>query len=129
MGKVFLITASWLPAVMYMALLTYISCLPGDRFMLPSFPMADKLAHYLSYLILGIVLENRSIIFHRINQFSYQRIALWPGLAAGIVHSVTNESLHLMVPLREFSVLDIVANLLGVVTGIFLCRRLSGLME
>jgi VanZ family protein len=119
MHKVFCISTSWLPSVVYMGILSFLAGIPGDKLTLPAFFGSDKLLHFFSYLILGVLIYSRRIITRRLYSQSKLEFLFWPGLIVGIVHGMSNEFLQIYVPMRDFSYFDMLANCLGAVTGIF----------
>jgi VanZ family protein len=112
---------SWVPALLAMGTIFYLSSLPGDEIQLPEFRFSDKAVHFLAYTVLGALIGMRR---------SWRRdpAAGLPdpiGLAVGILFGVSDEVHQLYVPLRMFSVGDMVADGLGVMAGVWLSRRLA----
>lgn len=79
--------------------------------MAPPFPGCDKLVHFAEYAVLG---------------FLWAR-ALAPGAAAaimiGVIFGMVDECHQIFVPLRQFCVMDMIFDCIGVITGV-LCQRL-----
>ncbi|MFC1585202.1 VanZ family protein [Fibrobacterota bacterium] len=111
---------SWLPAIMFMIVLSCVSHVPGQHLNMTLFPMSDKLLHFSAYSILGVLLQARTIIRGRLTRRVGLPSLLWPGMSAGIAHGIMDEIHQKFIPFREFSYLDMTANLLGVTAGIVL---------
>ena len=105
MIKKYILPVSW------MGLIFLLSSIPGSSFKALPFPGCDKLIHFAEYMVLG---------------FLWAR-ALAPGTAAailiGIFFGITDEYHQIFVPLRQFCVVDIVFDCIGVITGV-ICQRL-----
>jgi VanZ family protein len=111
--------AGWLPALSFLALLSWLSLLPGDEIFIPGFWNSDKLAHFGAYVIAGFLLQCRSGFTGYLSQQSFfQKAPVSAGLLLGAGHGVLNEVQQLWVPLREFSYWDMAANVTGCLTGL-----------
>jgi VanZ family protein len=88
------------------------SSIPGNRFTLPTFELADKVLHAIAYAGLGGALGLALATPAR----SPRRIAV---LAAAIAtgYGVTDELHQLITPFRTSTVSDAVADLIGAVIG------------
>ena len=114
---------SWIPAVLYMILLSVVSHTPGDQINLPSFPHSDKLLHFGAYNILGVLLSVRELIFNWLKKEKKPALPFIAAAAAGLLHGVFDEIHQIFVPLRDFSFWDMAANVCGVIFGILIYRK------
>jgi len=139
----FLRILSWTPALLGMAILFWLSSLPGDAIHLPGFRFSDKVAHFLAYGALGILIGLRHALLRRLaygpGRFpgdgsarpamghapgsSFDRA----GAAAGILYGLSDEIHQMFVPLRQTAVSDLCADALGIMAGLYLVRRLASL--
>ena len=122
---------SWLPAAAAMALIFWLSSLPGDELPLPEFRFADKLAHFLAYAVLGALIGWRHSLRVRLGGRPEEpRPGAWfpdtAGALAGILFGLSDEVHQLFVPMRLFAWSDFAADGLGVLAGLRLMARLSG---
>ena len=106
-----------------MAAIFWLSAIPGDALPLPDFRFSDKLAHFLAYALLGVLIAARAPIRERLRgrEAAAPRFD-WPGAAIGILYGVSDEIHQLYVPMRLFSVSDAAADAMGVVAGVALAR-------
>lgn len=114
----------WLPALLQMALIFFLSSLRGDQVHLPDFPASDKVAHAGFYGLLGALIALRGGFAQK---FSGKKVGAWtlggwtaPGL--GFLYGVSDEFHQLFVPGREFSLWDMAADAIGVTAGFWLLR-------
>ncbi len=97
----------------YTIFIFFISVIPISVKNVDSIPFFDKVAHFLIYTILAFLAINTFRLSGRRN--CYLRVALYcffVGLAI--------ECTQYFLPYRKFEVLDIFANSLGTVLGIFI---------
>jgi VanZ family protein len=99
----------WCITIIYMAIIFGLSSIPGDDTP-PMFPFADKIAHVIEYMILGILLKNA------LNKYQYKYIL---AICIGSVYGITNEIHQLYVPGRECDIMDMVCNIIGCIIGQF----------
>ena len=95
-------------------LISYLSLIP--RIQIPyEFSGADKLGHFLAYLWLGIL-----------PFFGFARLRVaFTGALLMILLGVGLEFAQSYVPGRSFSIADMAADCAGVVSGIFLAKRIK----
>lgn len=122
---------SWLPAASLMALIFWLSSIPGDELPLPEFRFSDKLAHFLAYAALGALIGWRHRLRARLGgRPAETRPGAWfpdtPGALAGILFGLSDEVHQLFVPMRLFAWSDFAADGLGVLAGLRIARRLAG---
>jgi VanZ family protein len=117
------ILSAWLPAIAMMMILSGISHIPGDDIASTPFLGADKLFHFSAYFILGFLLQFRGYIYSRIYKKTYGSLLLWPAFAVGALHGILDEIHQIYVPMRDFSCWDMLANVLGLLAGIYVAKK------
>lgn len=105
-----------------MAAIFWLSSIPGDTLPLPEFRFSDKLAHFLAYALLGILIAARAPLLERLGGRREAARFDWPGAAIGILYGVSDEIHQLYVPLRLFSLADVAADALGAMAGVAAAR-------
>jgi len=100
----------WVPAVLWMGVIFYFSTLPESatpgRDILP-----DKVCHAGEYFILGFFIL---FALQRTTQVRFST-SFWITLAWGAVYGLSDEIHQLYVPTRQFDVMDIAADVSGIV--------------
>jgi len=116
----------WLPAVLYLGLIYYLSSKSMIRFP----PMApDYVLHALEYLVLFI------LIVRAFNSGLRRKVtasALFSGIVFSLIYAVLDEVHQLYVPGRRASPLDFFSDAVGVVIGIafiYFIQRCLGVAE
>jgi VanZ family protein len=93
-----------------MVLIFILSSIPGKELPVLPFPGFDKIVHIIEYSVLGFLLsgigKNTVFIF-----------------LVGLLYGLSDEIHQIFVPFREFSLLDILSDAVGVYLGI-LCHLL-----
>lgn len=119
---------SWLPGVVLMGSLFYLSHQQGDDLKLPAFFASDKLAHWLAYFVLGQSLFWRFVIRRRLSikgaEKKFAPMVDWLGIAIGIGYGLSDEIHQSFIPLREVSLLDFLADSIGILSAWFVYIRL-----
>jgi VanZ family protein len=98
----------------YLVLLFVLGLAPADQVSLGSFNQishSDKVAHFIAYAGLGF-------LFHQILDHTPKALLLRAVLVGVII-----EILQTQVPTRSFELADILANILGAVSGMILSGR------
>ena len=110
----------WLPLILYCLLIYIQSANPSPK-QIPSFPLVDKALHFFAYGIMGI-------LFYR----AYQTLRIKNNIQMLMLLSVVSASLYgisdeihqSFVPFREAEVADVVADILGAISGLYLYQLL-----
>ena len=105
----------WAPATVWAAFLFYLSS--RSVLSVPSLPIGDRVGHFVLFAVLGNALAWGARRWRR----HLSEVVL---LLLGVVFAATDEWHQSMVPPREPSVADFVADALGLVVGYLLARRL-----
>jgi VanZ family protein len=118
--KIKTITYYWLPLVAYCVFIYIQSSYPSPQ-RLPSFEFSDKVMHFGAYAVMGV-------LFYRAYQTlpfknNIQLIVLFSMISASL-YGVSDEFHQSLVPYRDGSFWDVVADVLGAVCGVYLYHRL-----
>ena len=112
---------SWLSVILWMALIFYLSSIPGKDIPRISIPHIDKAVHFAEFLVLGFLLIKailalgcsninlaKAVILSIIIAFAYAFIGEWH---QGFISS------------RMPDILDLIADFIGISAGIFIYLR------
>ena len=110
----------WLPLILY-CLFIYIQSDHPSPEQIPSFPLVDKVLHFVAYGLMGI-------LFYR----AYQTLRIKNNIQMLMLLSVVSASLYgisdeihqSFVPFREAEVADVIADIIGAFSGVYLYRLL-----
>jgi len=110
------LTFYWLPLIVYCVLIYVQSDYPSPE-SLPSFKFSDKLLHFAAYAVMGV-------LFYR----AYQTLSFKNNIPLLMLLSIISTSLYGIsdefhqsyVPLRDGSLLDLMADILGAICGVYL---------
>ena len=108
----------WLPLILY-CLFIYIQSANPSPDQIPSIPFVDKVFHFAAYGIMGI-------LFYR----AYQTLRIKDNLQMLMLFSVVSASLYgisdeihqSFVPFRDAEVGDVIADIIGAFSGVYLYR-------
>lgn len=109
-----------------------LSSVPGDDLPLPQFPFSDKLAHFITYGLLGALIAFRAgltALFRkastRVPHPGPQPLTRggWLAPCIGIAYAVFDEFHQSFVPNRHMSLGDFTVDVLGLLLGFWLARR------
>lgn len=106
-------------AISYMGLIFYVSSIPGTEI---TSPVDDRAAHFIEYLILGILFMFTAAAF-------VDRWTTGPMVAvtlAGLLHGALDEWHQSFVPNRDVSARDVLFDALGTAAGVIIVRSISG---
>lgn len=108
-----------------MGAIFYLSSVPGDELPLPTFPLADKLAHFITYTGLGVLLAFRAGLTDLVHG---RKVVAWtkggwiaPGI--GILYGLFDELHQLYTPRRTFDLKDLAVDMVGILLGFWLARK------
>jgi len=114
-NKIFRTFFLWLPTIFYMAMIFYFSSLSKPvPYELPKH--ADKVIHILEYAILGFLMSYSIRNSGANNFFSL-------GVLFSSVYGMTDEIHQLFVFMRDASVVDVGADIIGSLVGVY-CYRM-----
>jgi len=111
----------WLPLILYCLFIYIQSAHPSPK-QIPSFPLVDKVLHVAAYGIMGI-------LFYR----AYQTLRIKDNIQLLMLLSVVSASLYgisdeihqSFVPFREAEVADVIADIIGAFSGVWLYRLVA----
>ena len=110
----------WLPLILYCLLIYIQSAHPSPK-QIPSFPFVDKVLHFAAYGIMGILFY-RAYQTLRIKN-NIQLLMLLSAVSASL-YGISDEIHQSFVPFREAEVADVVADIIGAFSGVWLYRLL-----
>ena len=114
----------WSAALLYMGVIFYLSSIPGEQLPLPQFFMSDKIAHFIAYTGLGIVIALRAGLTDLARGRTVKAWTKpgWVGPAVGISYGLFDEFHQLFTPHRTFDLKDWATDIVGVLLGYWLAR-------
>ena len=110
----------WLPLILY-CLFIYIQSDHPSPQQIPSIPFVDKVLHFVAYGIMGILFY-RAYQTLRIKN-NIQMLMLL-SMASASLYGISDEIHQSFVPFREAEVADVIADIIGAVTGVLLYQLL-----
>ena len=114
---------SYWPAILWAIVILILTVIPSHR--IPEPPdwsiSFDKLAHSLMFMALSLLLLIKSGIRHQRQLIQVILLLATYGLLL--------ETLQLFVPFRSFSWLDVIANIVGIISGNFIYLGIVKLMK
>jgi VanZ family protein len=115
----------WFAALAYMGVIFALSSVPGEDLPLPQFFLSDKIAHFVTYSILGALIAFRSGITAVLkgNPVTAWTKGGWIAPAVGIVYGLLDEVHQLFVPNRNFDLRDWAVDIAGILIGFWLARK------
>jgi VanZ family protein len=110
------ITFYWLPLIAYCLLIYIQSSYPSPE-RLPSFEFSDKLLHFAAYAVMGA-------LFYRAYQTlpfkNHMQLLVLLSMISTSLYGISDEIHQSFVPYRDGSLLDVIADMLGAVCGVYL---------
>ena len=115
-------TLYWLPLIVYCLAIYIQSDLPASEH-IPSFEFSDKILHFFAYAVMGV-------LFYRAYQTlrikGDQRMLVLLSVVSASLYGISDEIHQYYVPFRDASILDVIANILGAVCGVYLYHLWAG---
>ena len=114
------ITIYWFPVLIYCLLIYVQSSHPAPK-ILPNYPFMDKLLHFVCYALLGALFLrafNTTPIKHNLT-FVLILSALLSSL-----YGISDEIHQSFVPFRTADPMDVVADILGSIAGVYLYQKI-----
>ena len=110
----------WLPLILYCLLIFIQSANPSPE-QIPSFKFVDKLLHFSAYAVMGI-------LFYRAYQTlrfkdNLRMLMLLSAVSASL-YGISDEIHQSFVPFRQAEVADVIADIIGAFTGVYLYQLL-----
>ena len=117
--KIKIFTYYWLPLIAYCVFIYFQSSYPSPED-LPSFQFSDKMLHFMAYAVMGILFYRAYRTLPIKNEVQW--IVLLSMISASL-YGVSDEIHQSFVPSRDGSFLDVVADVLGAVCGVYVYHR------
>ncbi len=121
----------WFAAFTYMGVIFVLSSVPGDDLPLPQFPFSDKIAHFVTYGLLGALIAFRAGLTALLRRAAPSPPSLhpqpltrggWIAPLVGIAYAAFDEFHQSFVPNRNMSLGDFVVDVIGLLLGFWLAR-------
>ena len=109
----------WWPALAWTGLIFAASSIPGSRFEDVGFDIPDKLVHGIEYAVLGFLV----FVAARGQGSSAGARAFTIAVGWALLTGIADENYQRMIPLRDSSVADWVADVIGAVVGAAIAWR------
>ena len=105
----------WLPLVIYCLAIFIQSSFPGPK-KLPSFTFADKILHFGAYGLLGILFFRA---YETLPLKANKTLLILLSIGSATLYGVSDEIHQYFVPFREADIMDVIANTLGSICGVY----------
>ncbi|MGD2098132.1 MAG: VanZ family protein [Desulfobacterales bacterium] len=112
----------WLPPIVYCVAIFIQSSLPGSERM-PDIRFFDKLLHFLAYALLGILFYRAYGTLPLRNNY---KLLIFISILSTTLYGISDEIHQYFVPSRHADIMDVIANTLGSICGVYLCYRWKG---
>jgi len=112
----------WFPLIIYCILIFLQSSFPSIE-SVPELPYSDKLLHFFAYAVLGALFLRAYKTLRVRNNI---KLLIILSILSSSLYGISDEIHQYFVPSRSAEWMDIVADLLGSVFGVFICRYISG---
>jgi VanZ family protein len=124
-GKRLRTRLGWIAALTYMGVIFWLSSIPGEELPLPDIQNIDKVAHFLTYAGLGVLIAFRRGIaqFLRGRHVEEWTKGGWIAPAVGIAYGMFDEIHQLYTPNRTFDLMDWLTDIVGILLGFWLARK------
>ncbi|MDX2501310.1 MAG: VanZ family protein [Deltaproteobacteria bacterium] len=106
----------WLPVILYCIAIYIQSDFPSSEH-IPTFEFSDKVLHFLAYAVMGV-------LFYRAYQtLSFKnniQLLMLLSMISASLYGISDEIHQSFVPDRDGSLMDVMADVLGAVCGVYL---------
>ena len=110
----------WLPVIVYCVAIYIQSDFPSIEH-IPSFEFSDKVLHFFAYAVLGVLFYRA---YGTLRVKSDPRMLILISMVSASLYGVSDEVHQYLVPFRDASIWDVVANTLGAICGVYLFHKL-----
>ncbi|NQT95799.1 MAG: VanZ family protein [Candidatus Omnitrophica bacterium] len=104
----------WFPVIAYCALIFIFSSMPKPPEVIPLFPHADKVLHFIEYTILGFLVI-RALAFSNKDQKALNLRVM--AITLAVLYALSDEFHQSFVPNRHADILDLISDSLGAFIG------------
>ena len=109
----------WLPLILYCVLIYIQSDYPSPE-KLPSFEFMDKALHFVAYGVMGI-------LFYRAYQTlrikNHRQMLILLSMVSASLYGISDEIHQHFIPYRNADILDVIADILGAICGVYLYNQ------
>ncbi|MEA3329038.1 MAG: VanZ family protein [Candidatus Omnitrophota bacterium] len=109
----------WVPLLVYMALMWFLSSRPARSLPLMLFPFADKVFHFLEYFVFGFLLAR---VIQTAQPKTRPKLFIFV-IVSALIWGAIDELHQASVPLRDPSVFDLLTDCFGAGIGQLLIKR------
>ena len=109
----------WLPPIVYCLAIFFQSSFPGPERM-PDVRFLDKLLHFVAYALLGILFYRA---YETLPLKDNHKLLILISISSASLYGISDEIHQYFVPSRHADMLDVTANTLGSIWGVYLCYR------
>lgn len=106
----------WLPLILYCLLIFIQSANPSPD-QIPSFPLVDKLLHFVAYGLMGILFYRAYRTFRIKNN---KRMLMLLSVVSATLYGISDEIHQSFVPFRDAEIADILADFVGSACAVWL---------
>ncbi|MDD4202732.1 MAG: VanZ family protein [Candidatus Omnitrophica bacterium] len=109
-----------IPLFCYMILMWIVSSIPGNNNPLP-FPGFDKIVHIIEYSIFGLLFLR--YLYPQFQKYAHNKVLILY-FVFSFVWAASDELHQYFVPLRSMDVVDLFADMFGVVLALFVFKKI-----
>jgi VanZ family protein len=109
----------WLPPIVYCLAIFFQSSFPGPERM-PDVRFLDKLLHFVAYALLGILFYRA---YETLPLKDNHKLLILISISSASLYGISDEIHQYFVPSRHADMLDVIANTLGSICGVYLYYR------
>ena len=109
----------WLPPIVYCLAIFFQSSFPGPERM-PDVRFLDKLLHFVAYALLGILFYR---VYETLPLKNNHKLLILISISSASLYGISDEIHQYFVPSRHADMLDVIANTLGSICGVYLYYR------
>ncbi len=109
----------WLPPIVYCLAIFIQSSFPGPGRM-PDVRFFDKLLHFVAYALLGILFYRA---YETLPLKDNHKLLIFISISSATLYGISDEIHQYFIPSRHADMVDVVANTLGSICGVYLYYR------
>ena len=113
---------AWAPVVFYAGLIFYLSSRPVPD-IVPAFRFSDKILHIMEYGVFGVL--TAYALRTSPKRLSSLKMEFVLGVAIVMMYGLSDEFHQSFVPMRDASIYDVFADIIGGTLGIFAARMIE----
>ncbi|PJA96745.1 MAG: hypothetical protein CO129_04885 [Ignavibacteriales bacterium CG_4_9_14_3_um_filter_34_10] len=109
----------YIPLALYWMILLAATSIPANS--MPSFGISDKFEHFAAYFVLS-VLFSLTLFLQERNEYLKKYFNVY-SISILLFYGIFDEVHQFFIPGRFFDWLDLLSNLIGIVSGVYLVRK------